>query len=34
MRLDVHCGEAETAKSCADVTLAILEKVNAGSPAK
>ena len=28
LRLDVHCGEAETAKSCADTTLAVLDKVN------
>ena len=34
MRLDVHCGEAETAKGCADVALAVLDKVNAGSSAK
>ena len=38
MRLDVHCGEAETAKTCADVTLAVLDKVNSGvnsgAPAK
>jgi hypothetical protein len=27
MRLDVHCGEADTTKSCADVTLALLDKI-------
>jgi hypothetical protein len=27
MRLDVHCGESDTTKSCADVTLALLDKI-------
>ncbi len=34
LRLDVHCGEAETAKSCADTTLAIFDKVAAPATAK
>lgn len=34
VRLDVHCGPAETVKSCADTTLAVFDKVNAGAPAK
>ena len=34
MRLDVHCGEADTVKTCADTTLALFDKVNAGAAAK
>lgn len=34
MRLDVHCADTDTAKSCADTALAVLDKVNAGAPGK
>jgi hypothetical protein len=34
LRFDLHCDERDSARTCADIALQLVDKLNAGGPAK